>query len=60
MAEELTADVHRMLADKEGLNLDEVVPLAIADGKVLQEVLRGVVSKKAPFAGKSNRETVRH
>ena len=39
------ADLHKMLAAKEDLDLDEAIQLALADERVLKEILDGIVSK---------------
>ena len=45
----LPADLHRMLATKEGPDLDKAVQLALGDVKVLRELLDGIVSKKETY-----------
>lgn len=39
------ADVHRMLADKEGSRIDQAMHLALADGNFLREMLQGLRAK---------------
>ncbi|MFX1254267.1 MAG: hypothetical protein ACFFCZ_21835 [Promethearchaeota archaeon] len=45
----MIVEVHNMLTKKKDVNLDKVIQLALADSKILKEILKGIVSKKDVF-----------